>query len=440
MKPRTKRQKEVYDLSKIVLKINKDIEQWAQKECNDHYAFATKKRYWCTNCGEVHERKFVKRKTIKCPSCKVRLEIKERAIRKYHQSYYVGFAELLGDYQVIRLFIINSNHRMNKKPCVSSLETIMQFIPNDHDKIEFVARARNMGQGDPTSGRLEIRKPSDWQWHIYNPCPYKFHPKSQFKQEYTKYGINHELRGLSFFTASRILPLDSRAETILKAKQYSLFNKCGDQPSKILKHWSSIKIAIRHKYYVADGGVWLDHLDLLEEAGKDLRNPKFVCSPTLFRDHQRMVAKKRKEEERLAKERNRLWKIQQREREEKRMMEDRQKFEQLKGHFFGLQFSKGDLHVKVLESIEEFKLEGDFHGHCVYTNRYYNKGNTLVMSASFKEIPVETVEVNLNSMNVTQSRGKHNEATKYHDAIVDLVNRNMYQIAQRMQGEQKNAG
>src|SRR5690606_18658166 len=141
-----------------------------------------------------------------------------------------------------------SNHRMGNKASTYVHECIMQFVPQDHNtltgKVTYVARKRNMGQGYPTSGDLEIREPRAYDHWLYNPYPYKFHPHSQFKDQYTKYGINHELQGLTFLTAARVVPTNPKAETLLKAKQYHLFGECSERPSKIHQYWRSIKIAI----------------------------------------------------------------------------------------------------------------------------------------------------------------------------------------------------
>ena len=88
--------------------------------------------------------------------------------------------------------------------------------------------------------------------------------------------------------------------------------------------------------------------------------------------------------------------------------------------------------MRVLESVQEFVEEGDAMHHCVFTNAYYEKPNSLIFSATVCGRRVETVEVALDTLKVVQSRGVYNSQTEYHDSIVNLVRRNMPQIEQRM--------
>ena len=71
--------------------------------------------------------------------------------------------------------------------------------------------------------------------------------------------------------------------------------------------------------------------------------------------------------------------------------------------------------------------------HCVYTNAYYNDENSLILSARIDGERIETVEVDLQTLKVVQSRGVCNSNTEYHDRIIKLVEDNAEQIRQRME-------
>ena len=45
---------------------------------------------------------------------------------------------------------------------------------------------------------------------------------------------------------------------------------------------------------------------------------------------------------------------------------------------------------------------------------------------------METVEVDLRTLEVVQCHGKHNQDTEYHERIIDLVNKNANLIRERM--------
>ena len=61
-----------------------------------------------------------------------------------------------------------------------------------------------------------------------------------------------------------------------------------------------------------------------------------------------------------------------------------------------------------------------------------SKTNSLILSATIEGRRIETIEVNLDTLKVVQSRGVCNKNTEYHDQIVSLVNANRKLIRQRM--------
>ena len=113
-------------------------------------------------------------------------------------------------------------------------------------------------------------------------------------------------------------------------------------------------------------------------------------------------------------------------------MENEKHFHELKSKFFGIRFTDGTIQVHVLESVQEFLEEGVTMHHCVFDNAYYLKENSLILSATIEGRRIETVEVNLDTLKVVQSRGVCNKNTEYHDQIVSLVNANCKLIRQRM--------
>ena len=113
-------------------------------------------------------------------------------------------------------------------------------------------------------------------------------------------------------------------------------------------------------------------------------------------------------------------------------MEDEERFQELKSKFIGIRFTDGIIQVHVLESVQEHLEEGTAMHHCVFSNEYYLKENSLILSATIEGKRIETIEVNLDTLKVVQSRGLQNKNTEYHDRIIDLVNRNIRQIQSRV--------
>ena len=66
--------------------------------------------------------------------------------------------------------------------------------------------------------------------------------------------------------------------------------------------------------------------------------------------------------------------------------------------------------------------------HCVFECGYHKKAKSLILSARIEGKPIETVEVNLETYKVVQSRGVCNKSTEYHEEIIGLVNANMHLI------------
>ena len=420
MKPRTKAQHEVFNLSKIVLDVLNEIKPWAFKECNEHIGIATKKHFWCIDCGNEYPNELIEGNTAYCPTCSQELTITKSLKRTFEQSYYVGFAEVLGDYQVIRTFEVISTHKKFEKVDFRLQENVMQFIPADHSKIQYVARLCNMSSGTPRYGDLEIRIPSYYKEQFYNPYPFKYYPKSMFKAEYSRIGINHELEALTFLTATKVLSWNSKAETLLKAKQFDLFGQCNTNSNLINTHWPSIKIALRNKIIIKDANIWLDYLDLIKFFGKDIRSPKYLFPKDLNKAHDKLVAKK-----------NKVDKEQEIKQRLKRIVEEQKVYSQKIQDFIGLEFSSGHLSIKVLETIQDFIDEADTHKHCVYSNKYYEKADSLILSATYKSKKVETIELSLSKLEIIQSRGLQNQSTKYHEKILGLINNNLHLIEQR---------
>ena len=82
--------------------------------------------------------------------------------------------------------------------------------------------------------------------------------------------------------------------------------------------------------------------------------------------------------------------------------------------------------------MQEHLEEGVAMHHCVFSNRYYLREDSLILSATIEGRRIETIEVSLQTLKVVQSRGVCNKNTEYHEQIVNLVNANRRLISQRI--------
>ena len=83
-------------------------------------------------------------------------------------------------------------------------------------------------------------------------------------------------------------------------------------------------------------------------------------------------------------------------------MEDEKHFKELKSKFFGIAFTDGTIQVHVLESVQEHLEEGVSMHHCVFSNAYYFKEDSLILSATIEGKRIETIEVSLRTLEGVQ--------------------------------------
>ena len=88
MKPRTKLEKLVTELSGKLPAITKEQEDWAKKHLFDHFAYKCKDELWCSECGKmwVNTSKDKLGDKIECPYCHHQLDVKVSRKQKIHEE------------------------------------------------------------------------------------------------------------------------------------------------------------------------------------------------------------------------------------------------------------------------------------------------------------------------------------------------------------------
>lgn len=422
MKPRNKLHHRVAGLAKNLFPISKQQKEWAKAECLEHRGYATKNRVLCLDCGDTFSPQLVSRKKAVCPHCGTKLQIKESRCTTDTQTNYFAITEIVEEFQVVRNFEINAYYKKGT-PVRYHLHEILQYWIQADLKATMFGLKHNLNYCcDSWSGNMKIREEGRYSYHgrKYDVYARKYHPDSVIKPEYKKHGINTNLEQITFLEAIKHIPREPRLETLLKAKQFSLLNAHINQSGRSINYyWESIKICLRNKYKVKDAGLWMDYIDLLAYFNKDRRNAKFVCPKDLKKVHDHLVAKKRIVQKKREIE------------EQKRRAEiDNEFFTKAKAKFFDLKFTNGPLVIIPLKSVQEFIEEGDKLKHCVFTNRYFDKEHSLILSARLENEPIETIEVDLKELKITQARGLKNKPTNHHDKILELVKKNLPKIAE----------
>jgi hypothetical protein len=183
----------------------------------------------------------------------------------------------------------------------------------------------------------------------------------------------------------------------------------------------AVRICVRNGYTIYDASMYADYIDLLRYFGKDTHNAYYVCPKDLRAEHDRLMQKKQRIEEKKELEQR----IREAARHEKSYKEHR-------GLWFGICFGNEDIVVTVIQSVAEMAEEGTKMHHCVFANEYWNvkkHPDSLILSAKDRQgNRLETVEVNMKTWSIVQSRGLLNDPSERHDEIIELVKENMYKL------------
>ena len=208
---------------------------------------------------------------------------------------------------------------------------------------------------------------------------------------------------------------NSRIETFYKLHQDLLTWKFYHYDELTETLWQSIRIALRHGYHWKhreEMNDWCDMIKDLEYLGLDTRNPHYICPTDLKEAHQHWI-------ERASMKRS-IARLD----EMRKIVEAYEPtFYENRHHFFDMVFTDGEICIKAIPTAMGIKEEGEAMHHCV--GGYYNRPNSLILSATINGKRIETIEVSLINYTLVQSRGLQNKSTEYHWRIVDLVNKNL---------------
>lgn len=231
-------------------------------------------------------------------------------------------------------------------------------------------------------------------------------------------------------------------ETLYNAHEDRLIANL-DNRTHINEFLASIRIAKKHGFVFNDENriLWFDMIESMIYIGADNHNPKFVAPSNLLEMHNYFLVKFQRKQMKNIRRRDELALI----RKEKEALEaitkdkkDNESYIQRRRRFFDLDISNEKFDVHVLRDINEFFEEGKNMSHCVFSNKYYNKVDSLILSCRNKKGErVETIEVNLKEFKVVQCYGFKDNFTSHHKEILDLMKNNMNKIRMCFRGRYK---
>ncbi|MFH6948237.1 PcfJ domain-containing protein [Flavobacterium sp. FlaQc-51] len=431
MIPKTIIEKEISHLSTTLKPISAQMQQWAEKSIFLKWGVLSRGKFHCLECTHSWKPQTQSKsceKYIKCSLCQGRLKMQGCNQVHFKEIEYSAVLDICQGYQVVRIICSHKHMKKNFTPSYFHKEVMQHWI-NPNGEVRTMSLSTNVFSGAYDAWQyysaLEIR-PKDFQNSTkYRINPYKIFPKLKVLPVLKRNGFKTSVYDIAPQILFTSLLKDSITETLLKASQTSLLSYyLQSHEQHIKENWQAVKTCLKYRYKIVDFRLWEDYIALLCWFKKDLSSSAFVCPENLNVTHDRLVVKKRELQ------RKKYLKKMRAEIEQAQIL-----YSQEKKHFFGLCFSEEDITITVLENVTEFMEEGDNLKHCVFTNEYFKKKDSLVFSARIDNSPIETIEVSLSKMEIAQCRGMKNSNSKHHKVILNLMKRNLYQIRSRMKKE-----
>ncbi len=428
MIPKTKIEKEIITFSSTLTPINPEMKRWAKQNIFLKWAVLSRGKIHCLECSHSWKpdtKNAACQNFTKCTDCGGKLKMYQYNQVHFKEIEYSAILDTKAGFQVVRIIC---SYKYMKKNCTPTYfhKEVMQHWINSKGEVRSLSLSTNIFSQAYDAWNLyseiEMRPKSFQDSPKYRINPYKIFPKMKILPILKRNGFKSSCYKLAPQLLFAAILSDSYAETLLKAGQTDLLQYyIQTSKQRIKENWKAVKTYLKNDYSIEDYGLWLDYIELLRWFKKDLCNPVLVCPEKLHQLHDKLVLKKRalQHKQYLEKMRSEIAKAQEIYLEEKQP-------------FFGLSFSNENLIISVLENVQDFMEEGDILSHCIFTNEYYKKKDSLIFSARINNQPIETIEISLSKMKILQCRGFKNKNSKHHKMILDLMKKNLYQVRTRL--------
>ena len=395
-----------------------------------------KTEVWCQCCGHREQTRgtLAELTDFVCPSCGRKLTLEETLSKysKYHgEAHWFTYIDHFQGIQVARTFEFRRTNSDNDPTSHGVRELFQNWAaPNGREIITSRPYTRSIyGEQFDSSKPYWIAKHNDSYTGQYAfSDTFDISATSTFfsarllpelkRDGFTRPFISRLVfQGYNYIKVAARMGTDKAFVTALKTGYETLALYIADSGVKFPPH--VFRIMHRNHYKPKDVKMFCEYIADCVFCGVDTHNAHYVCPADLREAHQKMMQKKaRIEGERAMKKK--LAAITQAE----------PKYQKLREAFFGLLFQGNGIKVFTAPSVASIYAEGKAMHHCVFTNGYYESANSLIMFARDAKTgdPIETVEVNLKTFSIAQSRGLQNKLTPRHNDICALVNANMNQI------------
>jgi hypothetical protein len=426
MKPKSNLEYTVFNLHGKLKPISEKQLKWGYAKCFDPKATINRSTINCLECGHSWKDKHAIILLAKidqscmCPNCNQKLILQQTAKRKFKSESYFSIISVCDNFQVIRYFILKKHYR-TKTPSMQYTSEVMQHWMNDKGKITYLAKSCSQHpyyyDNWQTYSAMQIVKANSWKSKSrLEIVPNEIYPIKQLLPIIKRNGFEGQFFGFLPSLFFKRLITNPIFETLLKCKRMDFASSLPFDT--IEKLWPQIKIAIKNNYIPKNYTDWVDLIALLKQFDKDIHSAKYICPSDLYYEHQKYVNKQRiiRQKQQL------LEQIALTNKSEKSFIKEKKKY-------FSLNFQKDSIRIIVLNSVKAFLVESQKLKHCLFSNGYYHKSDSLILSARTPDNePIETIEVSLNNFKIIQSRGLNNLPTQFHNQIIDIVNENITKI------------
>jgi hypothetical protein len=195
----------------------------------------------------------------------------------------------------------------------------------------------------------------------------------------------------------------------------------------VSKWWREIRVAMRNGYHIKDASLWVDMVDTLHKCGKDVRNPHYICPANLLEAHDAAMMMNARRMDKIAAQRAATEK----DKADAKILKDGEllsRYVERVSRWLGVVIKGKGIEIRPLQNIKEFYEEGEAMHHCVFRNGYYKKDGILILSARKSGVRLETIEVDTKAWRILQCRGRFNQDSAHHKAILSLMEKNMNKL------------
>lgn len=438
MKPRNKYEREVVELAERLQPITERQKQIGLKRLFPFtYAkVCSKTKHHCFECDTDYESTYKGRVEV-CPHCGRRNHLVKK--KPDYEVYYFALLQRVEQWQVVRYFLykIDCYRGQIWRGCCG--EMCQMWIHNDGHE---VARARAFRPlcgyvRDPwvDDPEMQIRKTEFYSGgYLMDADRYNFKAKSlvvSLQPLLRKYGGYKENEQGPLDTI-RLLMKSPHHATLYQTGQLEVFghvtkyqlDEAHQNIDNLPTVWEMVKICTRHGYITKDYTMWYDTMQMYARANRDMHSPHYLCVPynELKARHDR-IERQHAREERL---RRAMWDGEALMKNKKQYEKAQKAYKQLVGKAMLLvEVVKGDIQICPLQTIRDFRDEGNAMHHCVFTNGYYKHSGIVILSARSGDKRLATIELSTSTFKIVQCRGPHNSVPKRDKEIRSMIESNI---------------